>query len=70
MPKSNLGEERFISAYMSLLQSIMKEARAGKQGRNLETGADAEAMEHQYINAYWLVPHDDLLILLSYGTQD
>ena len=35
------------------------------QGRNLEAGADAEAMEGA---AYWLAPHG-LLSLLSYRTQ-
>jgi hypothetical protein len=37
-----------------------------KQGRNLESGADAEAMEGA---AYWLDPHL-LLNLLFYRTQD
>ena len=36
------------------------------QGRNLEVGADAEAMEGA---AYWLAPHG-LFSLLSYRTQD
>ena len=40
------------------LQSITE----GSQGRNLEAGADAEAM-----GACWVVP---LLSLLSYTTQD
>ena len=37
-----------------------------KQGRSLESGADAEAMEGA---AYWLVPCD-LLSLISYSTQN
>jgi hypothetical protein len=37
-----------------------------KQGRNLEAGADAEAMEGA---AYWLAPHG-LLILFCYRTQN
>ena len=37
----------------------------GRLGRNLEAGADAEAMEGA---AYWLAPHG-LLSLLSYRTQ-
>ena len=36
------------------------------QGRNMEAGADAEAMEGA---AYWLAS-PDLLSLLSYRTQD
>ena len=38
----------------------------GSQGRNLETGADAESMEGA---AYWLDPYG-LLSLLSYRTWD
>ena len=37
-------KERPISCY-SLLSIIRKEVRAEAQGRNLEAGADAEAME-------------------------
>lgn len=46
--------------------SSLKEARTGtQQGRNLEAGADALAMEEA---AYWLAPQD-LISLLSYRTQ-
>jgi hypothetical protein len=47
--------------------SLSKEVREElKQGRNLEAGADIEAMESA---AYWLAPHG-LFSLLSYRTQD
>ena len=47
-------------------QFSIEKARTGlKQGRNLEAGADAEAMEG---GAYWFASHG-LLSLLSYRTQ-
>jgi hypothetical protein len=56
-----LGKERvYFMLYFSRKQSLTE----GSQGRNLEAGADAEAMEGA---AYWLAPHG-LLSLLSYRT--
>ena len=43
-----------------------KSGQGLKEGRNLEAGADAEAMEGA---ADWLAPHG-LLSLLSYRTRD
>jgi hypothetical protein len=43
-----------------------KSGQERKQGKNLEAGADVQAMEDA---AYWLAP-DGLLSLLSYRTQD
>ena len=54
-------------AHTSILLSIIKgsQARNSKKGRNLEAGAQAEAMEGA---TYWLAPQG-LLSLLSYRTQ-
>jgi hypothetical protein len=66
MTKKQPGEERvylplrFTSLFNHLSNSELK------QSRNLEAGADAEAMEGA---AYCLTPHG-LLSLLSYRTQD
>ena len=46
--------------------SLKESGQELKQGRNLEAGADAEAMEGA---AYWLAPHG-LLILFCYRTQN
>ena len=56
------GEERVYLAYAST--SLF--STEGSQGRNLEAGADAGAMEGC---CSWLASHD-LLRLLSYRTQD
>ena len=66
MTKKQPGEERvylplrFTSLFNHLSNSELK------QSRNLEAGADAEAMEGA---AYWLAPHS-LLSIPSYRTQD
>jgi hypothetical protein len=44
----------------------LREARAGTEGRNLEAGTEAEAMDGA---AHWLAPHV-WLSLLSHSTQD
>jgi hypothetical protein len=66
--KSKLGRKEFF--WLTLLyHSVHQQSQSGqelKHKRNLEAGADAEAMEGA---AYWLVPHD-LLSLLSYRLQD
>jgi hypothetical protein len=55
------------STYHSTALFIEKESGQGhKQGRNLETGAGAEAMQGA---ASWLVPHGSLR-LLPYRTQN
>ncbi|EGV99603.1 hypothetical protein I79_006008 [Cricetulus griseus] len=55
-------EQRVISVYSSTSQSTIK----GSQGRNLEAGADAEAVEDA---AYRIPPHS-FLSLISYSIQD
>ena len=45
MTKKQVGEKRVYSAYTSTLLFITKEVRTGILVRNLEAGADAEAME-------------------------
>jgi hypothetical protein len=48
MTKKQVGEKRVYSAFTSTLLFIIKESQDGQeltQGRNLEAGADAEAME-------------------------
>ena len=57
----HLREERVYLLHTPTLQSS-EEVRAGTQGRNLETGTEAEARRGA---AYWLTPHS-LLSLLSY----
>jgi hypothetical protein len=47
MTKKQVGEERVYSAYTSTLMFITK----GSQDRNLEGGADAEAVEGCYFLA-------------------
>ena len=68
MPQpSKLRSGRVYLTYTSTLLFITEEDITGTQtGKILEAGADAEAMEGA---AYWLIPRD-LLILLSYRTQD
>ena len=44
----------------------LREVQAATQGRNLEAGTEAEAME---ISAYWIAPWT-VFILLSYITQE
>jgi hypothetical protein len=55
MTKKLVGEERVYSAYISILLFITKEVRTGTQAGE-EAGADAEAMEGCYLQAYfpWL----------------
>ena len=53
--QKQLGRKGFISPtllYHSCQISSLKEVGEGTQSRNLEAGADAEAMEQ----AYWVVP--------------
>jgi hypothetical protein len=47
MTKKQVEEERVYSAYTSILLFITKRGQdwSSTQGRNLEAGADAEAME-------------------------
>jgi hypothetical protein len=46
MSKKQVREERVYSAHSSsLLCTIVSQDRNSKQGRNLEAGVDAEAME-------------------------
>jgi hypothetical protein len=61
--KKQSGEER---VYQLILPDHSLSLVELRQSRNLEAGADAEAMEDA---AYWLAPHG-LLSLLSYRTQD
>jgi hypothetical protein len=42
MTKINLGRERFI--LLTLSSSSLREVTSGTQGRDLEAGAEAEAM--------------------------
>jgi hypothetical protein len=60
MHQEQVGKER-LPYHCSPLKN-----RNSNQGRNLEAGADAEAMEGA---AYWLAP-PGLLCLLSYRIQD
>jgi hypothetical protein len=53
MTKSRLRKKGFISDY-SFYSPSSREVRAGTQGKNLETGTDAEAMRSA---TYWCVPH-------------
>jgi hypothetical protein len=68
MTKKPVGEERVCSAYTSILLFITKGSQDwnSEEARNLETGADAEAMEDA---AYWLAS-PSLLSLLSYRSRD
>jgi hypothetical protein len=45
MTKSKLGRKGFIHLALPHCSPSLKEARIGTQGRILEAGADAEAME-------------------------
>jgi hypothetical protein len=54
MTKKQAGEERVYSAYSSTLLFRNRESKSGQeltQGRILEAGADAEAMEGCYLLA-------------------
>jgi hypothetical protein len=52
MTKKQVGEERVYSASAStLVQHQRKSGQGLTQGRNLEAGADAEAMEGCYLLA-------------------
>ena len=62
MTKSNLWREGFILCYTFRLQSIVE----GSQGRNLETGTEAETMEECCL----LTCSHASLSLFSYTTQD
>jgi hypothetical protein len=62
MTRTNLGKGRLTFPLHSPSSS---KARAGVQGRNLEAGAEAEAMEEHCLLAY----SPGLLSLLSYLTQ-
>jgi hypothetical protein len=48
-----VGEKRVYSAYKSTSLSITEGSQELQQGRNLEAGTDAEAMEGRSA-AYWL----------------
>ena len=66
MTKEQPGEESVYLVYSSTLLFITKGSQdRHSHGRNLEAGADAEAMKGA---AYWLAPCG-LLSLLSYITQ-
>ena len=78
MAESNFGRKGFILLVIYSLSS--KEVRVGTQGRNLEAGADAEAIEAvqspwkgaesmEVEASYWFADHG-LLSLISYRTQD
>ena len=67
MAKSNLEKKGFIRVTLLYRYSTLKEIRTGTQkDRNLEAGADAEAMKGA---AYWLAPRG-LLSQLSYSVQN
>ena len=52
MTKKQVVEERVYSAYIfTLLYHQRKSAQELTQGRNLEAGVDAEAMEESYLLA-------------------
>ena len=51
MTKKKAGEERVYSAYIYTLLFITKGRQELTQGRNLEAGADAEAMEGCFLLA-------------------
>jgi hypothetical protein len=54
MTEEQVGEERVYSAYTSTFLFITKKSGWElTQGRNLEAGANAEAMESA---AYWMLP--------------
>ena len=59
MTRQQVGEERIYLLF------ITEDIRKLKQGRILEAGADAEAIQGA---CFWLPPHD-LLILLSLQNQ-
>lgn len=63
MTKKQLGKKGF-QLTLPHHSPPSKEVRIGPQGRNRETGGDAEATEEEPT-----VPHD-LLTLLSYRIQD
>jgi hypothetical protein len=63
----NLGRKGFIQlTLLPSCSSLKKSEQDLRQGRILEAGADAEAMEGA---AYWLAPLD-WLSLHAYKTQD
>lgn len=62
--KSNFGRKGLISPYS--LQPFMEEAKERTQGRNLEVGAEAEAMKEGCLVACFLW----LLSLLPSTAQD
>ena len=65
--KVNQGAKGYYGLYFHISVHYGRKLRQElKQGRNLEAGADAEAMEGA---AYWL-PSPGLFSLLSYRTQD
>ena len=66
MTKSNLGRRGFILLTVPYNNASCKAVREVIRGRNLEAGADPEAMRGA---AYRLTLHG-LLSLLSYRTQD
>jgi hypothetical protein len=69
MTMKQVGEERVYSAYTYFHIAVHHQRKSGlelSQARNLEAGADAEAMEGA---AYWLASPASLS-LLSYRTQD
>ena len=64
-----MGRKGFIQLTLPHCSFVYHQRKSGQeltQGRNLEAGADAEAMEDA---AYWLAS-PGLLSLLSYRTQD
>jgi hypothetical protein len=60
------GKSLFSLHFHTAVHHQRKSGQELTQGRNLEAGADAEAMENA---AYWLAS-PGLLSLLSYRTQD
>ena len=69
MTRSRMGRKGRAHSAPTSTALLIKEVRAGSQqaGRNLETGADAEAMEKCSLNQ--LAPRS-LLSLLFYTTLD
>ena len=65
MTNSKLGSKEFFPFHFWITVHH-QEVRAETQERNLESGAEAEAMEE---SCYWLAPHG-LFGLLSYSVLD
>ena len=64
--QSNLGREGLFGLHFhTVVYHWRRSGQELKQGRNLEAGAEAEAMEGA---THWLAPHG-LLRQLSYRTQ-